>query len=208
MNIVLVGIQGCGKGTLVSGLSEHFEINLISMGQLLRDEIATNSELGKRIKSIVDKGELVSDDIVIDTLNNKLSTIKSGITVFDGFPRNLSQAEMLDNVTNVDLVIHLNLSKEVALDRILNRLTCSDCGYITKRQLVKDNICPKCNGQLVTRSDDTIDSINKRFKVYENETFPILERYSKRGVLVDINANRTPDEVLKDCLKVINEYND
>ena len=113
---------------------------------------------------------------------------------------------MLDNILRVDLVIHLDLSKEVALKRILNRLTCSDCAFITKKQDVEDDICPQCGGKLVTRSDDTIESINKRFELYHKETYPLLERYRAQGVVVDVNANRTPDEVFEEVLKVLNEY--
>lgn len=206
MNIVLIGIQGCGKGTLVAGLEKNFDLSLISMGQLLRDEIATGSELGKKIKITMDKGELVSLDIISDTLKKKLSTTTKSITIFDGFPRNSEQADLLDAITHVDLVIHLNLSKSVALDRILNRLTCNKCGYITKRTESTSDICPNCSGELVQRSDDTIDSINKRFEVYERETFPLLKRYHERGVVADIDANRTPDEVLAEVKKVIYEY--
>ncbi len=207
MNIVLIGIQGCGKGTLVSGLEKHFNLSLISMGLLLREEVATGSELGKKIKSIMDRGELVSLDIIKHALQNRLSqSRRDGITIFDGFPRNSEQADLLDTITNVDLVIHLNLSKSVALDRIMNRLTCDKCGHITKRQEASSDVCPKCNGKLVQRSDDTIDSINKRFEVYERETYPLLKRYHERGVVADIDANRTPDEVLNSVLKVIYEY--
>ena len=206
MNIVLIGIQGCGKGTLVAGLEKHFDLSLISMGQLLRDEIATGSELGKTIKSIIDKGNLVTLDIIKHALNKKLTTLKD-LTIFDGFPRNREQADLLDTIAKVDLVIHLNLSKEVAMNRILGRLTCENCAYITTKQAVSNEICPQCGGKLVVRSDDTIESINKRFEVYAKETYPLLERYKARGVVADINANQTPDKVLNEVLKVINEYN-
>lgn len=207
MNIVLIGIQGCGKGTLVAGLEQNFDLSLISMGQLLRDEIATGSNLGKTIKETIDKGELVSLDIIKHTLDKKLKNTDCELTIFDGFPRNNEQADLLDNIAKVDLVIHLNLSKDVALDRILSRLTCSKCAYITKKQAVSSDICPQCGGKLVTRSDDTIDSINKRFEVYESETYPLLDRYKARGIVADINANQTPQQVLDSVLKVINEYN-
>lgn len=206
MNIVLIGIQGCGKGTLVAGLENNFDLSLISMGQLLRDEIATGSELGKVIKETIDKGNLVTLDIIKHTLGKKLQNTSKSLTIFDGFPRSMEQADLLDSIANVDLVIHLKLSKEVALDRILNRLTCAECAYITKKQLVSSDVCPQCGGKLVVRSDDTIESINKRFEVYEKETYPLLERYKTRGIVADIDANRIPDLVLKDVLKVINEY--
>ena len=157
MNIVLIGIQGCGKGTLVAGLEQNFDLSLISMGQLLREEIVTGSNLGKKIKETIDRGELVSTDIIMDTLKNKLGGINTDLTVFDGFPRTIEQLELLNKVTNVDMVIHLDLSKDVATERILNRLNCSECGYITKKQLVSNDICPECGGKLVQRSDDTIE---------------------------------------------------
>lgn len=206
MNIVLIGIQGSGKGTLLEGLAENFKFDTFSVGQLLREEIATGSGLGKLIKQKIDAGELVDLNIVMSALTNALKNTKSKNIIFDGFPRNNTQAEELDKILNVDLVIHLNLSKQVAIDRILNRLTCKDCGFITKKSenLVK---CPKCGGELISRSDDTINSVNKRFEIYEKETFPILNRYRQRGVVVDIDANRTPNEVLLDVLKVLNENN-
>ena len=206
MNIVLVGIQGSGKGTLLEGLTKQFDFTVFSVGQLLREEVATGSELGKRIKKKQDAGELVETSIVMDALNKALKNSSSKNAIFDGFPRNSEQAQELDKLLKVDLLIHLNLTKEVAYERILNRLTCNRCGFISKKS---ENLkgCPKCGGNLVSRSDDTLESINARFKTYENETYPLLERYRARGVVVDVDANRTPSEVLKDVLKVLNEYN-
>ena len=148
MNIVLLGIQGSGKGTLVQDLSNKLDFTLISVGALLRDEIATGSKLGKIIKSKTDKGELVDLSIVMDTINKKLSTNKKSIVIFDGFPRSSEQADELDKICNVDLAIYLNLKKEDALKRIMNRLTCSKCGNITTRVKCPDLICPVCKGNL------------------------------------------------------------
>ncbi|MGN0787583.1 MAG: adenylate kinase family protein [Candidatus Onthoplasma sp.] len=206
MNILLIGIQGCGKGTLVAGLEKHINFSLISMGQLLRDEIATGSALGKKIKEKIDAGMLVDMDIIMKTVQNKLAHDKNEIKIFDGFPRNLEQAEALDKIANVDLVIHLIITKELAIERLEKRLTCAKCGYITRTDKVSNNVCPECGGELVHRSDDTIESINKRFSIYENETYPLIDRYKRRGVKVaeieSIDANKTLDEVLK----VLNGY--
>lgn len=207
MNIVLIGIQGCGKGTLVAGLEKHLDFSLVSAGQLLRDEVATGSELGQRIKSLQDKGILVDFDIVMSLLNKKLNENDKPIMIFDGFPRNKEQAEGIDKILNIDLVIYLNLPKEVAVSRIVNRLTCSKCGYITKKQDVTTDVCVKCGGKLAQRSDDTIEAVNKRFEIYEKDTYPLIERYKARGVVAEIDANRTPNEVLEDVMKVINERN-
>ena len=207
MNIVLIGIQGCGKGTLVAGLEKHINFSLVSMGQLFRDEIATGSELGQEIKKIIDRGELVGMDIVMSTIKNKLETDASPIKIFDGFPRNLEQAEALDKITNVDLVIHLDLSKEIAIERLLNRLTCSDCGFITRKDAVTSNICSECGGKLESRSDDTLESIEKRFAIFETVTYPLLEKYRKQGVRVETIESINKEETLNTVLKVLNEYN-
>ena len=208
MNIVLIGIQGCGKGTLVAGLEKHYDFDLISVGQLLRDEVATGSELGKTISSYIDKGFLVPTEIIKDALDNKLKSSTKKIMIFDGFPRNAEQAELLDSIANVDLVLHLKLDKEIAIQRIVNRLTCKKCGYITRRQDVSgDMVCPKCGGEIAQRVDDAEESVKKRLELYEKDTYPLLDRYRALGVVADIEANREPKEVLDSVLKVINEYN-
>ena len=207
MNIVLIGIQGCGKGTLVAGLEDHINFSLVSVGQLLRDEVATGSELGKQIKQVIDAGDLVGLDIVMSTVKKKLETDINTIKIFDGFPRNLEQAEALDNITNVDLVINLTLSKETAIKRLLNRLTCSKCGYITRKDAVHSLECPECSGELVSRSDDTLESIEKRFAIYEKETYPLLARYKKQGVRVEEIESIDKDTTLNTVLRVLNEYN-
>ena len=207
MNIVLIGIQGCGKGTLVAGLENHIDFSLVSMGQLFRDEIATGSKLGQEIKQVIDRGELVGMGIVMSTLKKKLDTDSAPIKIFDGFPRNLEQACALDNITNVDLVVNLNLPKEVAIERLLNRLTCSKCGFITRKDAVSSNKCQECGGELVHRSDDTIESIEKRFAIFERETYPLLEKYLKQGVRVETIDSSNKNFVLDTVLRVLNEYN-
>ena len=207
MNIILIGIQGCGKGTLVSGLEKHIDFSSVSMGQLFRDEIATGSSLGQEIKKVIDKGELVGMDIVMSTVKKKLETDANQIKIFDGFPRNFEQAEALDKITKVDLVINLTLSKDTAIKRLLNRLTCSKCGHITRKDAVSSNVCPECGGELVSRSDDTLESIEKRFAIYEKETYPLLEKYKKQGVKVETIESIDKETTLNTVLKVLNEYN-
>lgn len=207
MNIVLIGIQGCGKGTLVAGLEKHINFSLISMGQLFRDEIATGSSLGQEIKQIIDRGELVGMDIVMSTIKNKLEKDTSPIKIFDGFPRNLEQAEALDEITKVDLVIHLDLAKEEAIKRLLNRLTCADCGFITRKDAVESNVCPECGGELTSRSDDTLESIEKRFAIFDTVTYPLIEKYSRQGVRVETIESIDKEDTLNAVLKVLNEYN-
>ena len=206
MNIVLFGIQGSGKGTLVLDLEKHLKFSLISMGQLLREEVATGSALGKRLKEIMDKGNLVDAETIMKVIGKKLSNT-TGICIFDGFPRNKEQADALEKVANVDLVLYLNLPKEKAIERIVNRLTCKVCGNIASRLSTNSTKCSKCGGQLATRSDDTHEAVEKRFKLYESETYPLLEKYRAQGKVVELDATKTPKEVLDMALKVIkNEH--
>ena len=207
MNIVLIGIQGSGKGTLVSSLEKYLDLNVISTGQLLRDEVATGSELGKHIKQIQMNGGLVELNIVMDVLNKKLKSNNKKITVFDGFPRNMEQANALDKLAKPDLVIYLNLTREVAVDRILSRLTCSKCGQIYNAKRINTNVCPNCGGKLEQRFDDTIESINKRFESFYKETYLLIDKYKKENVLFEVDPSGTPQHVAKTCLKVINEHN-
>ena len=206
MNIVLLGIQGCGKGTLVLNLEKVLNFTLVSVGQLLRDEIHSGSNEGKLIKEIIDKGSLVSDDIALKVIDKSLSKAKENI-IFDGFPRTKSQAKALDKICKVDLVIYLKLSKQAAIERILDRVNCKDCGYITKKSLIKNMICPSCGGALYIRDDDNLEALNKRFNQYEKETLPLIKIYSKRGVLAEIDANQTEENVFKDVVKVLRDYN-
>ena len=203
MNIVLLGIQGSGKGTVVNNLKKHMDFALVSVGSLLREEVASGSPLGRQIKEKMENGELVELPYVMSAVKNKLKACASDIVIFDGFPRSDEQADALDEICKVDKVIYLNLKKEIAIDRILNRLNCTKCGHISDRKTSPDMICPKCGTKLVVRSDDTVETVNKRFEQYYSETYPLIERYKSRGVLYEIDASKTPDEVLADVMKVI-----
>ena len=204
MNIVLIGIQGSGKGTLVDNLKSKLEFELISTGQLLRDEIATGSLLGRTIEQCIADGQLVSTDLVLDVLKHKLNHISKPNVVFDGFPREKNQAKRLKQIMDIDCVVHLNLNKEAAIERLLDRLTCKKCKMITKKSDVENLVCPNCGGELAARADDTLESINKRFDIYENETYPLLDLYKAWGVnVVHVDASQTPKQVLENVLKVL-----
>jgi adenylate kinase len=207
-NLILLAVQGAGKGTLAKKLKEKYGYVHISTGDILRERAAIDDELGKQIKSMIDNGQFVPNDIIFEAVEYKITQPEcANGYILDGFPRNLEQAEALDKIANVDLVIHLVLPKEEAVNRLLNRLTCSDCGFITRKDAVSSNVCPVCNGKLVTRSDDTLESIEKRFTIFETVTYPLLEKYKKQGVRVETIESTDKDVALNAVLKVLNEYN-
>ncbi len=206
MNIVLIGIQGSGKGTLVASLTKEMEFEVISTGQLCRDEIATGSALGKHIKEVILKGNLVETDTVLKMIAKKLKSQKENY-VFDGFPRSLEQAKAMKKVCDVDLAVYLNLSKEVAIERLVNRLTCSKCGNVFSKLKVKSDICPVCKGKLEQRFDDNLENKFKQFEVFFRDTLPLIDYYKKQNVLVEVDANQTPENVAKLVMRAINEHN-
>lgn len=205
MNIILLGIQGSGKGTLVAQLQKHLSFTLISTGQLLRDEVKKNTDLGKHIHELLTAGKLVETETVINVISHKLNTC-SGVVLFDGFPRNNEQAEKLNKILKVDFVIHLKLDKETALERLLSRLTCSNCGFVTNKKHISTTKCPKCGHELSVRSDDVVDGINKRFEIYDKETYPLIEKYNSLGArIIEVDASKQPSEICKEILKVIKD---
>ena len=183
MNIVLLGIQGSGKGTVVENISNKLDFEYISTGLLLRDEISSGSRLGLQVKDIINRGELVNTNLVIELIFKRLRNNNKPHVIFDGFPRSLSQAKEFEKLCEPDLVIFLNLTKENAIKRILNRLNCPKCGLITSEERVKNGICPSCGAKLVRREDDTVEAINKRFEQYYLETYPLIDYYKKQNLL-------------------------
>ncbi len=201
-NVIFIAPPAAGKGTQSSMLESLGYIH-ISTGDMLREEIKTESSLGKELKEIMDKGLLVSDDIVFELINNKLSSIDKPF-ILDGFPRSLNQAYMLNdlfNKLNIDNyeVIYLDLDMEVALKRALGRLTCS-CGasyniYDDKLKPSVDGICDKCGKELTKRSDDNEESFNKRFQTFIDNTKPIKDYYESLNKLHIVDAKKDSKEI-------------
>lgn len=207
MNIVLIGVQGSGKGTLVENLKEKLNFTLISVGEQLRAEVRTGSDLGKHIKEIQESGKLVEIDTVLAVINKLLKQNTKPNVIFDGFPRDLEQSDALDHMLKLDLAIFLNLSKQQATERLLNRLTCNSCGAVYNKKLVNSNVCPHCGGKLVTRFDDNPESINKRIENFYLITQPLINLYKKRNILFEVDATKTPDEIATLVMRKINEHN-
>lgn len=209
-NIIFIAPPAAGKGTQSTMLKESFGYNHLSTGDMLREVVSSGTDFGLQVKNIIDRGELVSDDIIINLINNKLAKIDGKPFILDGFPRTLNQAKSLDNMLDKDYeVIYLDLTEEKAIERILGRLTCS-CGksYNLNVDNLKpkvEGICDGCGKELVKRNDDNVDSFKVRYKTFLDNTKPLMEYYEDKNKLHKINVNRNVEDIFKDIVEVCND---
>ena len=161
------------------------------------------------MKELIDNGILVSDDITFEVLKSHLGRdeYKKGF-VLDGYPRNIRQAKLLDNITSIDFIINLKLSDEIVIERISNRRTCTECGemfnLITKPPQ-KEGICDKCGGELYQREDDNPEAIKKRLSVYREETEPLIQYYSEKGLLKEVDGNQEMEKIFGDIVEILSK---
>ncbi|MCL4509495.1 MAG: adenylate kinase [Bacteroidetes bacterium] len=211
MRIILFGPPGVGKGTQAKILSSELKIVHIATGDILREAISRGSELGKKAKTYMDRGELVPDDVVIGIIQDRLkeSDAKNGF-ILDGFPRTLPQAEALDKVfekagIKIDRVVSMEVDKNVLMKRLTSRRVCRNCGSIYNLLVDKleDSKCPKCGGELYQRDDDKQETIERRFEVYQKQTKPVREFYSKKKMLVEVDGIGEIDEITKRLKKAL-----
>jgi adenylate kinase len=201
--LVILGKQGAGKGTQAVRLSRHYVVPHVATGDTFRAAARSGSEFGQKARKFLDAGELVPDEIVIGMVRERLThddTTHRGF-ILDGYPRTAQQAEALIDMLDpheLDLAINLEIDTEHVLRRLAARRVCSDCGA---NYSVVDNpprtrgICDVCGGEVVQRDDDTESAIRRRLELYERETAPLMNWFWARGLLVNVNALGTPDEV-------------
>ena len=210
MNIILFGPPGVGKGTQANRLKEKYNLLHLSTGEALRAEVKNQTELGLKAKEAMDKGELVSDDIVVGIVVNAIGNVGDAKGVMlDGFPRNISQAITLDKVMEeknlkIDYVVSLEADRDIILKRLSGRRSCEKCGkdYNIFFSPPKDEgKCDECDGKITGRSDDTEQVHLDRLKVYENQTEPLKKYYAEKGLLFNIDGMGTVDEVFADISK-------
>jgi adenylate kinase len=209
MKIILLGPPGAGKGTYASRLTPILKLPHISSGDMVRDEIKAQTELGKLMKEYSDKGKLGPDEIMIKILAKRLRKpdCKKGC-ILDGFPRTIKQAEALERIMKIDLVINLNVPDQIIIKRLSNRLTCEKCGTIYNKLTLKpkkENICDQCGGELYQREDDEPKVIQERLNIYRKKTEPLIEHYKKKNLLKNVSCNdlMTPPEVIVEKIKSI-----
>ena len=209
MNIILMGCPGAGKGTQSAKLQEYFQLKHISTGDVLRAEIASGSSLGKRIAGIINKGNLVPDEMMIEMLENILKNTDKGI-VFDGFPRTVAQAEVLDAMMRrlqreITKVVMINLPENEVVGRISSRRQCKKCGEILHITSAQEKVCPHCGGELYTRPDDTPARVKHRLEIYHKDTLPVKNYYQNSGKYVEINGDQSPEKVFEDIKNILEQ---
>ncbi len=206
MNFIFLGPPGAGKGTLAAQVSEEYKIPQISTGDIFRENIKNQTELGKKVKAVIDAGGLVSDDLVLEIVGDRLKKddCKNGF-ILDGFPRTIPQAEAFEKLGIPVQVVNFEVNNQLIIDRLSNRRVCKECkaNYNVKFMPPKvEGKCDKCGGELFTREDDKIESITNRLEVYRKETEPLIDFYRKLDKMVDIDSARDSKEVLVDFKKL------
>jgi adenylate kinase len=211
INIILLGPPGAGKGTQAKSLAQELNLLHISTGDLLRENVKNNTSLGIKAKEYMEKGELVPDELINDMIKEKLSSLDNkGGFVLDGYPRNVKQAEFLDNLlknyNQKTFVIYLKVSERVMLERLSGRRICSNCQSIYHLKNMppkKDSICDICGGKLYQRPDDQEEVIKKRYAVYLKETQVLLDYYKDR--LIYVPSDEEKDIVFNKLLSIIKD---
>ena len=202
VRLLVFGRQGAGKGTQAVRLAERYDVPHISTGDMLRAAVRDGTEFGLRAKAIMDAGQLVSDDVMLGIISERLSHPDAAAGwLLDGFPRTEQQAKdlvELVGVDGIDLALDLAVPEDVVLDRITARRVCSECQttYSTgSDESASSGVCAKCGGAVVQRDDDTEDAVRKRLAIYASQTLPALEWFDAQGLLVSIDGVGAPEEV-------------
>ena len=206
MNLILLGAPGAGKGTQAEAISAKLGIPQISTGNMLREAVKNGTELGLKAKAAMDSGALVSDDIVIGILKDRIAEpdAKNGY-ILDGFPRTVAQAEALDQMgVTIDKVLEIHVANERIIARMSGRRVCENCGasyHIEYKPTTKPGVCDICGGKTVQRADDAPETVLSRLEVYEEKTAPLKDYYWETGKLVTVEGQ----EEVADTTKLVFE---
>ena len=210
MKMVLFGAPGSGKGTQAKELSEHYNINKISLGDILREEVKKNSPLGNTVKGYMERGVLVPDDVVAKVIEENIG---GESFILDGYPRNLNQAMYLDNIlskknTALDVALYLDVDSQTIIKRLQMRRVCPKCGanyHLINMPPKKEGVCDLCGAELVQRRDDNPQVIKERINVFLKESKPLLDFYRDKNILINIDARNDKDKVLNEIGRIIED---
>ena len=214
MKIIMLGAPGAGKGSQASRIANEYHLPHISTGDIFRANLKEETELGKRAKSFMDKGELVPDDITIAMLLDRIhkEDCKNGY-ILDGFPRTIPQAEALKEALakkdeKIDLALDVEASDELIIKRMAGRRTCPNCSAIYHTETLKpkkEGICDLCGAELVQRKDDNEETVKNRLKIYHEMTEPLISYYKKENILEEVDGMEKLDAVFEKVKEIINK---
>lgn len=207
MNVLLLGAPGAGKGTQATKISDSYGLPHISTGDIFRANIKGGTPIGLVAKSYIDKGLLVPDEVTCKIVENRLQEddCKVGY-LLDGFPRNLSQAEALDKITKIDAVINIDIDVSLLMERLCGRRVCKDCGESYHISTLNGATnCSRCGGELYQRKDDNPETVGSRLEVYEKQTAPLIDYYTRKGLIINIQGNDTPQGVFEAIQKELDK---
>jgi len=209
LKIVIFGPPGSGKGTYASRLEKRLGVPHISTGDLVREEIRNRTPLGRTIEKYSSSGTLVPDEIITEILKKRVASELSRGFILEGYPRTVGQAEQLEKITRVDVVVNLNVPDKIIVDRLSARLQCKSCGAIYNERTMKPKVsgkCDKCGGELFRRVDDQPEVIRERLRVYREASEPVVDFYRSRNLLRDVvndDPNADPGQIVDQILKLI-----
>ena len=209
--VVVLGKQGAGKGTQCKRLAQHLGVPHVSTGDILRAAVRDQTQIGLEVSSILDAGQLVSDDLVNRLVTERFAMPDAaGGALLDGYPRTDAQAEALDEILGEDgvkICINLDVPNSLVAERLSSRRVCQECGAIYRDTDIEaiSGTCTNCGGDVVLRADDMPEAIIKRLEVYERDTAPLLSFYEARGLLVRVDGDQDPQEVTAEILDVLAE---
>ena len=209
MKLILLGAPGSGKGTQAAYITEKYDLPHISTGDLFRENIKNKTDLGLKVKAVMDTGELCPDNLTVEMVKQRLSQgdCDKGY-MLDGFPRNVYQAEALDAICAPNVVINISVDLSRIEHRITGRRSCEKCKNSFHVDFIGNTeACPDCGGKLIVRKDDNPETVKERLSVYKTQTAPLIDYYSKQGKLVNVDGNRPIDQVFEEIVKVLNDFN-
>jgi adenylate kinase len=207
LKAIVFGAPGAGKGTYATRLQVKLGVDVIAMGDIFREIVKEKSDLAAKVKGYMEKGSLVPDDVVVEVLKSHLAKISGGKGfILDGYPRTLDQAKKLDGITQIDVIMQLNVPDWIIIERLSTRRVCKNCGTIFNVKFLKpkvEGVCDKCGGSLYQRADDNPETIKNRLKVYQEQTAPLIEFYKEKKVpFIELETKTLdqPPEVMVDKL--------
>jgi adenylate kinase len=203
MRVVLLGAPGAGKGTQCKGLVERYNLLHLSSGDILRQERAADTELGRKAQHYMDSGALVPDEVIIEMMAGAIEKAPAAGFILDGFPRTVNQAVALDEALDadgrkIDVVLNLQIDDEVVARRMTGRRSCPKCGavyHVENLRPKKDGLCDRDGTPLVQRSDDSPEVVTNRLETYHRQTEPLVDYYMNNGTVLTFDADRDPEQV-------------